>query len=81
MAQGFTVEVVRLKGHCRWAVKAMVDGEARYRPCYYKVDAFKDLLEWENYHRNAIAEDIFRAREFCHNFDSAEELNIVELNK
>lgn len=76
---GFTVEVVKVKGRVHWAIKAVVDGKARYRGYYYKKDAIANLSEWENYHRNIIREDIFRAREFRHNFNSAEELNIVEV--
>ena len=77
--EGFTVEVVKVKGRVHWAIKAVVDGIARYRGYYYKEDARLGLYEWENYHRNAIAEDIFRAREFHHNFNSAEELGITEV--
>lgn len=77
---GFTVEVVKVKGRVRWAIKAVVDGIARYRGYYYKEDARLALYEWENYHRNASTEGIFRAREFHHNFDAAEELGIVEVS-
>ncbi len=45
----------------------------------YKKDALANLAEWEAYHENALREDIFRAREFNHNFYSAEELGISEL--
>ncbi len=79
MGQGFTVEVVKIKGRVRWAIKAIVDGVARYRGYYYKQDAIKGLAEWEFYHDNALREDIFRDREFHHNFSSAEELGITEV--
>ena len=81
MTQGFTVEVVRVKGHVNWAIKAIVDGVSRYRGYYYKKEAIVGLEEWERYHHNPIRVDIFRAREFMHNFNSAEELNLTEDTK
>ena len=77
--KGFTVEVVKVKGPVNWAVKAVVDGIARYRGCYYKNEAILDLAEWENYHRNLLMIDIFRTREYLHNFNTAEELGIKEV--
>ena len=74
----FTIEVVKVKGYVPWAIKATVDGVSRYRGFHYKKDAFNDLAEWQNYHRNPLTIDIFCAREFNHNFNSAEELNIIE---
>ena len=82
MAQRFTVEVIKVKGNINWAIKAVVDNlfwHPRYRGYYDKKDALANLAEWEAYHENALREDIFRAREFNHNFYSAEELGISEL--
>ena len=79
MGQGFTVEVVKVKGCVNWAIKATVKGIVRYRGYYYKKDALNDLPEWENYHSNAISVDIFCAREFMHNFNSDKELCIQEV--
>ncbi len=76
---GFTVEVVKVTGRVHWAIKAVVDGVARYRGYYYKTDAITNLAEWETYHENAMKEDIFQAREFHHNFHSAEDLGITEV--
>ena len=75
---GFMVEVVKVKGRVHWAVKAVVDGRARYRGHYYKDSALSDLEEWRAYGGSPVRVDIFRAREFMHNFASAEELNIKE---
>lgn len=74
----FTVEVVKVKGRVNWAIKATVNGVTRYRGYYYKKDAINDLPEWENYQKDALAIDMFCAREFNHNFNSAKELNLVE---
>ncbi len=51
MVQRFTVEVVRVKGHVNWAIKAVVDNlfwHPRYRGYYYKKEAIANLAEWEN---------------------------------
>lgn len=79
-SSGFTVEVVKVKGQVHWVVKATIDGKSRYRGCYYKKDALMDIQEWEAYHENALREDIFKNREFYHNFNSAEESGIREGN-
>lgn len=78
----FAVEVVRVSGPVRWAIKAVVNNlfwHPRYRGYHYKKEAIAGLGEWEAYRQNAIRDDIFCSREFQHNFNTAEELGISEV--
>jgi hypothetical protein len=74
---GYTLEIVRMKGHVKWAVKAMIGEEKRYRPQYYKADAEKDLNYWNNPPFKSVNDFM---RDFNHNFNSLEELKIEEAN-
>ena len=65
------LSIVKPKGGCRWAIKAVVDNEVRYRGFYYKQNAVANLSEWQGYR----CDDDFM-RDFHHNFHSAEELGI-----
>ena len=60
---GFTLEVVKVKGG--WAQKATLNetGESRYRIYHYKNEAEKTLREWENYQPL-----MYFMREFHYNF-------------
>ena len=69
---GFTLEVVKVKGG--WAQKATIGDKSRYRFYHYKSEAIKTLDEWTNYQPL-----MYFMREFNHNFNSAEELNIQEV--
>lgn len=69
---GFTLEVVKVKGG--WAQKATVKGIPRYRFYHYKKEAINTLTEWTHYQPLGIF-----MREFNHNFNSAEEVNIIEV--
>lgn len=70
---GYTLEIVRLKRPHRWAQKATIGEESRYRSFYYKEDAEHNLTEWMQY-RNA--NDFMR--DFRHNFHSLEEIHAQE---
>jgi hypothetical protein len=61
---GYTLEVVKVK--MGWAVKAVVNGVARYRGFRYKKDAIVDIETWVNQEQGGFM------RDFNHNFDSAE---------
>jgi len=67
------LEVIKVKGGCRWAIKATIEGETRYRGYHYKREAERGLSEW------SFPYGIFKDREFWHNFFSAEELGIQEI--
>jgi len=68
------LEIVKIKGAARWAQKATYKGESRYRVFYYKFEAQKNLPGWE-----LLAQDLDWDRNFYHNFDSAEDLGITEV--
>ncbi len=70
---GYNLEIVKIKG-CGflWAIKATMKGEIRYRGYRYKVEAIKNMETWED------CKDWYFPREFYHNFNSAQELNIIE---
>lgn len=77
MIKGFTLEVVKVKGHANWAIKAtLAEGRIRYRGYHYKRDAEKGMETWADCHSG-----YFRDREFMHNFYSSEELGITPINK
>jgi len=67
---GYTLGIIKTKksSGARWAVKAVVGDEARYRGFYYKREAEEDMKTWKGY-----ALDNFIS-EFHHNFCAAEEL-------
>jgi len=65
------LSIVKVKGSCNWAIKAIVGSEVRYRGFYYKKDAFTNLVEWTD------RDDSMR--DFYHNFHTAETLRIKEL--
>lgn len=72
--QGYTLEVVPARGNgCRWAVKAAMDGKARYRGFHYKGEAQRDAYRWAGIGRLAFG------REFVHNFHTLEEECIREM--
>ena len=72
--EGFTLEIVKpkRKGYSGkgWAIKAIVNGIARYRFYYYKADAERNISEWT---RNQLS---FASRDFMHNFFSSKELGM-----
>jgi len=72
---GFTLEVIKVKGG--WAQKATINdtGESRYRTYRYKREAEHGLEEWTNYQPL-----MFFMREFRHNFWLSSE-QIEELMK
>ena len=70
--KGFTLEVVKVRGG--WAQKATMEGETRYRLYHYKKEAEAGLSEWTNYQPGGVF-----TMEFYHNFHSAEELNLEEV--
>lgn len=72
---GYTLELVRMKGHCKWAVKATVSQEVRYRPNYYKANAEMDLMYW-NRPPFKSASDFMR--DFHHNFYSPNDISEKE---
>lgn len=75
---GVLLEIVKVRGEgSNWAQKATVNGEVRYRGFYYKREAIRNLLEWEN-----IVADFGQGgfmRDFYHNFNTADELGIKEI--
>lgn len=73
---GYTLQVVRLKPPFRWAQKATIGKESRYRLYYYKNDAIAGLAVWTDY-KNANE----FMRDFRHNFNSLEELKGTEMGK
>lgn len=73
---GYTLEIVKVKSSglaSIWAIKATMRGEVRYRGYRYKAEAIKNLDTWQD------CEDWYFPREFRHNFNTAEELEIVEV--
>ena len=64
--------MVKVKGG--WAQKATINSVSRYRFYHYKKEAGKGLEEWTRYQPL-----MYFMREFNHNFNSAEELGIKEL--
>jgi hypothetical protein len=69
---GFTLDVIRVYGRCKWAVQATYKGKRRYRAYYYKKEAVKSMEEWVNgYNATLLFEP-----EFYHNFFSPEDLEI-----
>jgi hypothetical protein len=75
IGNGYTLSIVKMKGHCKWAVKATIGKEFRYRPFYYKVDAEKDFAYW-NDPPFGNASDFMR--DFKHNFNSPSEIKEKE---
>ena len=72
MNNGYTLQLVRVKGRAKWAVKATVGSVSRYRGFYYKAEAQRDMKRWEG----LIL--MFFMREFHHNFFTSEESGIQE---
>lgn len=74
----FALEVVKVKSStgAHWAIKAVVGKEIRYRGYYYKAEAVISMKIWQD-----CDSLYFHDREFCHNFNTAEELGITELIK
>ncbi len=71
---GYKLEIVKVKGNgSHWAIKATMGNEVRYRGYYYKAEAIKNMETWED------CNNLYFPREFYHNFNSAEELNISEI--
>lgn len=68
-----SLTVVKVKGRCKWAQKAVYKDEVRYRRYYYKSDAVKGLSEWD---KNNYPD---MNRNFYHNFFTAEDLGINEV--
>ena len=71
----FKLEIVKVKGNCKWAIKATVEGISRYRGYYYKKEALRNMDTWSQ-----CGFDYFKYREFMHNFHTAEELGLEELS-
>ena len=40
---GFTLDVIRVCGRCKWAIQATYKGQKRYRAYYYKKEAIKSV--------------------------------------
>lgn len=69
------LSIVKVKGSCKWAQKAIIGNEVRYRGFRYKKEAISNLSEWEYIWQS----DGEFARDFYHNFNTAEELGIEEI--
>lgn len=69
--KNYKLTVVKVGGDANWAIKAIMNGEVRYRGYYYKKEAMAGLPYWES--------SINMTRDFQHNFYTAEELNIREV--
>ena len=69
----YTLEIIKVKGSgFQWAIRATMNGELRYRGYRYKAEAIKNMETW------VACENWYFPREFYHNFNSAEELNLTE---
>lgn len=69
--------LVPIKGHgLRWAQKAVMNEETRYRGFVYRKDALNNFDEWVEINSSGMFE-----RDFYHNFHTAEELGIVEAKR
>jgi len=69
------LEIVKVKGSSRWAQKATMGKEVRYRGFIYRKDALANLAEWIYIKENYLSFE----RDFYHNFHTAEELHIQEV--
>ena len=76
ICDGYTLEIVKVKVSANWALKAVVDGVVRFRGYRYRRDVIWNISTWldRSYY-------YFKHREFPHNFETAEELEIVEVNQ
>lgn len=80
------LEVVKVKGGIHWAQKATMPAshthsgniEVRYRGFMYKLEAITNLREWEHIRDVGLDAGDF-ARDFYHNFHTAEQLHIQEV--
>lgn len=72
MGNRFSLKVVKVRASFPWAIRAIMDGKVRYRGYRYKAEAIKNMDTWVD------CEDWCFPREFYHNFNSAEELGIIE---
>jgi len=68
------LSIVKVKGSVKWAQKAALNGEIRYRGFMYKKEAIDNLGEWISINDTGMFE-----RDFYHNFHTADELKITEI--